>query len=70
MLCKDLTIRYLTTQDQVADIFTKGLSLRRFQLLISKFMVATNPISLRGPNNQDSSVVIKNTQETTLSKNN
>lgn len=50
VLRKDLDIRFVSTQEQVADIFTKGLHPRRFQFLRSKLWVADRPLSLRGPN--------------------
>lgn len=33
VLQKELDVRFITTKDQVADIFTKGLSTQRFQFL-------------------------------------
>lgn len=44
----ELVIRYIATQDQVADIFIKGLSRQRFAGLRFKLMVRDSPISLRG----------------------
>jgi len=48
---KELEVCYLSTTDQVADIFTKGLSKSRFLLLTNKLMVRSRPISLRGCDN-------------------
>ncbi|BBG99739.1 transposable element gene [Prunus dulcis] len=45
---QELDVRYLATHDQIADIFTKGLSIPRFQLLTSKLPVRSSPVSLRG----------------------
>ena len=45
---KELEVRYLSTTDQVADIFTKGLSFVRLKNLANKLMVHACPISLRG----------------------
>jgi len=45
---RELHIRYIHTTDQVADIFTKGLSSARFALLSAKLMLRECPISLRG----------------------
>ena len=45
---KDMVLRFISTDDQVADIFTKGLSTPRFSLLRSKLLVTPCPISLRG----------------------
>ncbi|KAM1873468.1 hypothetical protein ACFX13_007300 [Malus domestica] len=45
---KELDVRYLSTHDQIADIFTKGLSLPRFRLLVSKLPVLDFTVSLRG----------------------
>ncbi|KAM2612954.1 hypothetical protein TB2_032855 [Malus domestica] len=43
-----LLVNYVCSQDQLADIFTKGLSSSRFQFLISKLPVVPPPVSLRG----------------------
>jgi hypothetical protein len=44
----DISIKYISTHDQIANIFTKGLSSARFQFLRDKLMVCSVPISLRG----------------------
>jgi hypothetical protein len=44
---KDIQLRYLSTLDQLADIFTKGLLANRFCLLWDKLRVCA-PISLQG----------------------
>jgi hypothetical protein len=44
----DIQIKFISTDDQITDIFTKGLSTARFNLLKSKLMVEPSPISLRG----------------------
>jgi hypothetical protein len=43
----DILIKYISTLDQIADIFTKGLSTARFTFLKSKLLVDSPPISLR-----------------------
>jgi hypothetical protein len=43
----DVQLRYISTIDQVADIFTKGHTTARFQYLREKLKVCS-PISLRG----------------------
>ncbi|BBH02148.1 hypothetical protein Prudu_012631 [Prunus dulcis] len=45
---QELDVRYLATHDQIADIFTKGLSIPRFQLMTSKLPVRSSPVSLPG----------------------
>ena len=45
---RELHVRYIRTADQVADIFTKGLSSARFALLSAKFILREYLISLRG----------------------
>jgi hypothetical protein len=45
---RDLQARYISTEAQPSDIFTKGLSKARFLLLRSKLMVTSLPINLRG----------------------
>jgi hypothetical protein len=44
----DISIKYISTHDQLADIFTKGLSSTRFSFLRDKLMVCSVPISLWG----------------------
>lgn len=44
----ELCVRYISTQDQVADIFTKGLSRQRFTDLRFKLMVRQSPLQLAG----------------------
>ena len=53
VLCKDLDVHFVSTQDQVADIFTKGLHPRRFQFLQSKLQVTNHPLCLREANSKD-----------------
>jgi Reverse transcriptase (RNA-dependent DNA polymerase) len=43
-----VTIRFICSQDQIADALTKPLSTTRFQFLRSKLTVVSPPISLRG----------------------
>ncbi|XP_028053049.1 uncharacterized protein LOC114257489 [Camellia sinensis] len=45
---KKLHICYIPTTDQITDIFTKPLSVARFQYLQSKLLVLPSPMSLRG----------------------
>jgi len=47
VLNKDIQLRYLSTIDQLADIFTKGLPADRFSFLRDKLPVIP-PLSLRG----------------------
>jgi hypothetical protein len=44
----DILVKFISTLDQTADIFTKGLSSNRFAELKSKLMVTALPIRLRG----------------------
>jgi hypothetical protein len=48
VLNQDIHLQFISSNDQIADIFTKGLSSLRFLLLRSKLMVVSSPISLRG----------------------
>ncbi len=48
VLNRDISIKFISTHDQVADIFTKGLSTDRFLLLKSKLFVISSPLSLSG----------------------
>ncbi|CAN6693381.1 unnamed protein product [Malus baccata var. baccata] len=43
-----LLVNYICSQDQLADLFTKGLSSFRFKLLVSKLPVVSPTVSLRG----------------------
>jgi hypothetical protein len=47
-LLKDISAQYISTVDQLADIFTKGLTTARFLLLRDKLMIRSLPMSLRG----------------------
>lgn len=49
VLRKEIDVQHIPTVDRVADVFTKGLSTKRFQTLKSKVKVQEKPISLRGP---------------------
>jgi len=48
VLNKDISISFISIADQIADIFTKGLSTARFLFLQSKLTVTSSPVSLRG----------------------
>lgn len=48
VLNRDISIKYISTHDQPADIFTKGLSSTCFGFLRDKLMIYYVPISLRG----------------------
>jgi hypothetical protein len=44
----DISIKYISTHDQLADVFTKGLSSAQFSFLRDKLMVCSIPVSLQG----------------------
>jgi hypothetical protein len=46
--CLIFSLAFISTDDQIADIFTKGLSTTHFLFLKSKLKVIPPPISLRG----------------------
>jgi hypothetical protein len=48
VLNHDIILKFISTNDQVADIFTKGLGSARFLFLQLKFLVIPSPMSLRG----------------------
>lgn len=43
----ELLVNYICSQDQLADLFTNGLSSSRLNLLVSKLPVVPQPVSLR-----------------------
>ncbi|KAM2234356.1 hypothetical protein EV2_013133 [Malus domestica] len=45
---QELLVNFICSQDQIADLFTKGLSSSRFKHLVSKLPVVSPPVSLRG----------------------
>jgi hypothetical protein len=54
VLSHDIILKLISTHDQIADIFTKGLSSTRFLQLRSKLMMDSTPINLRGANREPS----------------
>jgi len=48
VLNKDISLAFISTADQIADVFTKGLPAARFHFLKSKLKVTSSPVSLRG----------------------
>ena len=48
VLNRDIVLKFIFTHDQIADVFTKGLSSARFLFLKSKLLVLASPISLQG----------------------
>jgi hypothetical protein len=48
VLNKDITISFISTSDQIVDVFTQGLSSARFLFLKSKLKVIPSPLRLRG----------------------
>ena len=50
VVCMDLTISYVPSADQIADIFTKGLSHYHLSYLISKLTVVPPCDNLHGSN--------------------
>ena len=48
VLNKDIIVSFISTTDQIANIFTKGLSSARFLFLKSRLKVISSPSSLIG----------------------
>ncbi|KAH9688627.1 retrovirus-related pol polyprotein from transposon RE1 [Citrus sinensis] len=48
VLNKELEVRYIPTEEQVADVLTKPLSFPKFSYFRSKLNVVNKPLSLRG----------------------
>lgn len=46
VLNQDISLAFISTADQIADVFTKGLSTARFLFLKSKLKVIPSPVSL------------------------
>ena len=44
----DLQVKYITTGNQLADVFTKSVSTSHFLFLRSKIMVSINPYGFEG----------------------
>jgi transposase InsO family protein len=57
VLRKDLQVKFVSTVDQLADIFTKGLPSPRFQDLCSKLLVPVDSIRLRGDDEVNDTLV-------------
>jgi len=48
VLNRDISIKFISTNDQVADVFTKGLSTDWFMLIKSKLFLISSPLSFSG----------------------
>jgi hypothetical protein len=48
VLNRDVKVSFISTANQIADVFTKGLTSARFLYLKSKLKVIPSPFSLRG----------------------
>ena len=48
VLRRDLHVKYISTGDQLANIFTKSLPTSRFQILCSRILFTMVPKALRG----------------------
>jgi hypothetical protein len=48
VLNRDILLKFISTHDQVVDLFTKGLPSAQFLALKSKLLVVPTPINLRG----------------------
>lgn len=53
VIFKALGIRYISTQNQITNIFTKGLPSSWFQVLKNKLLIRDHPISLREGNDSE-----------------
>jgi hypothetical protein len=59
VLRKDLQVKFVSTLDQLADIFTKGLPSHRFQALQSKLLVPVDTIRLRGDDEVNDNTLLR-----------
>lgn len=48
VICGDIQLRFVNLVDQPADIFTKGLSSVRFQMIKNKLCIIDRPFSFQG----------------------
>lgn len=46
VVCRELEVQYICSMDQLADLFTKGLYVAQFQLLINKLPIVSRPLRL------------------------
>ena len=56
MAQKILDVQFISSKDQLADIFTKGLGSMQFEFLCDKLYIRNGPLNLRGnmeTNSQD-----------------
>lgn len=69
VLNHQIVLYHISSEAQIADIFTKPLSVSRFQLLKSKLMVGNPPISLKGCVKESSSrdLITANPSSTSVS---
>jgi macrodomain Ter protein organizer (MatP/YcbG family) len=49
LTAKQLTIHFISSNDQIADILAKSLARTQFQILCDKLTICINQLSLRGP---------------------
>ena len=61
---QDVVIKFISIDDQVADVFTKGLGSSRFLYLRLKLVVIPSPISLRGVVRDNMVITQNHTQDT------
>ncbi|XP_028097668.1 uncharacterized protein LOC114297432 [Camellia sinensis] len=55
---KKLLLHYIPSAEQITDVFTKPLSVARFQYLQSKLLVTSPPISLQGDDKTSSALAV------------
>lgn len=64
---KELYVRNISTSDQVADVFRKGLASARLKLLSNKPTVRSTPICFRGCDSKTKSAHVQNHQKNSTS---
>ena len=67
VLCRDLQVKYIAIDDQLAEVFTKSLPTARFVFLRSKIKLPIAPMTLRGDERGRSILLVTDSNTTATS---